>query len=60
MDEIERQIQLSAFQVQWSPPDAAFVARSSQYPGVICADEGSSLAAVDGLIETIRHRVMAG
>ncbi|MFF2554291.1 hypothetical protein ACFVUS_25045 [Nocardia sp. NPDC058058] len=55
MKPIAPHIDLSAFQVRWSPQDAAFVAHSARYPGLTYADEWSSLAAVDGLIDTIEQ-----
>lgn len=57
MNRIDRHIQLSAFHVRWSPSDAAFIARSEQYPGLTYTDEWSSLAAVDGLMDTIAQSV---
>ena len=54
MDDIERSpIPLPSIQVHWYDEHVAFVARSEQHPGVVVADPWSSLAAVDGLIETI-------
>ncbi|MBL1078709.1 hypothetical protein JK358_30335 [Nocardia sp. 2] len=64
MDDFEREVRLSAVHVHWSETDAAFVARSDQYPGLVHRDEYSSLAAVDGLIDLVRdsfapHRLVA-
>ncbi|MBF6241029.1 hypothetical protein IU474_28690 [Nocardia otitidiscaviarum] len=46
---------LSSIQVRWSDADAAFVARSDQFPGLTHRDPHSSLAAVDGLLEAIER-----
>lgn len=52
MDDIDRQIRLSAIHVQWSAIDHAFVARSEEYPDLVYHSE-SSLAALNGLIDII-------
>lgn len=59
MDHLDRQIQFAAFHVRWSPSDAAFIAESSQFPGLTYTDEWSSLAAIDGLIDLIQGSAVA-
>ncbi|MFI5784031.1 hypothetical protein [Nocardia sp. NPDC051570] len=50
-------ISLSACHVRWSAAEAAFIARSDQHPGLVCRNEWSSLAAIEGLLVLIeRHR----
>lgn len=56
MNDIDRQIQLSAIHVQWSGTDHLFVARSDQYPDCAYRSE-SSLAALNGLLDTIHLEV---
>ncbi|MGV9409492.1 hypothetical protein ACWDOP_06215 [Nocardia sp. NPDC003693] len=53
MQNIAERIRLSAIQVWWSARDAAFIARSEQFPALSHANASSSLAAVDGLIDKI-------
>ncbi|MFC9995107.1 hypothetical protein [Nocardia sp. NPDC127526] len=53
MQRPRQRIRLSSIQVSWSESDAAFVARSDQFPGIAHSDPHSSLAAVDGLLETV-------
>lgn len=45
---------MSAIHVQWSEPEAAYVARSDEHPGVVNVDRWSSLAAVNGLLDKIQ------
>ncbi|GAB4586920.1 hypothetical protein [Nocardia sp. IFM 10818] len=54
MDDSDQRIHLYAIHVRWSAPDAAYVAWSEQYPGLVHTDPWSSLAAVDGLIEKVQ------
>lgn len=58
MNDIDRQIRLSAIHVQWSESDHAFIARSDQYPDLAYHSE-SSLVALNGLVDTIHREVAA-
>ncbi|MEC3954479.1 hypothetical protein VMT65_15665 [Nocardia sp. CDC153] len=50
---IDTDVCLSSVQVHWSTSDAAFIARSDLYPGLVARNEWSSLAAIDTLIDLI-------
>ncbi|APB00173.1 hypothetical protein [Nocardia seriolae] len=54
----DRDDTLSGVEVHFSLPDAAYIARSDRYPGLVCRNEWSSLAAIEGLLELIdaHHR----
>lgn len=60
MDDLESHIRLSAITVDWSSAEGVYVARSAHYPQISYGDRWSSLAAVDGLIDTIRQLHLAG
>ncbi|WP_019928978.1 hypothetical protein [Nocardia sp. BMG111209] len=53
---VGEEVRLSSVTVHWSAAEAAFIARSDQYPGLVARDEWSSLAAVDNLIDVIERQ----
>ncbi|MGV9662199.1 hypothetical protein ACWDUL_25350 [Nocardia niigatensis] len=53
---IDSGVCLSSITVYWSLQDAAFIARSDRYPGLVARNEWSSLAAVDGLMDMIEQQ----
>ncbi|WP_067813787.1 hypothetical protein [Nocardia inohanensis] len=55
LDHSGHRIALSAIEVRWSETQAAFVARTDEYPELTHADPWSSLSAMDGLVERIQR-----
>ncbi|MTE15046.1 hypothetical protein [Nocardia aurantiaca] len=57
-DQIERRLLGVPCDVWWSCQDAAYLAFSPQFPGLVCADAWSSLGAINRLENEIRRVLM--
>ncbi|MGV9410718.1 hypothetical protein ACWDOP_12450 [Nocardia sp. NPDC003693] len=51
MNTIDRTDWAPAVRVSWSADEAAYVARSDRFPGLVARNEWSALAALDEFIE---------
>ncbi len=60
MEVVDAAARACHYKVRWSPPDAAWIASVTEYPGLESSDGYSRLAAINGLRDRVKEVIAGG